>query len=118
MLQQIVLVLNLRCHFSYRVVIGYFLDLVGFKISIDHIHHIVARSIPQADRVTESIDLSKIAVGAHDEIYHSKVPTLVGTDAHSSYIYLLSEHEHCDGDTWGLEILEAMTRVRSEFCHC
>lgn len=108
LLQQMVLVLILRCHSSYRGVIGFFEDLFGFSISLGNIHNIVSQAIPVAEKVTESIRLSGIEVGAHDEIYQSNSPILVGVDAHSSYIYILSEHGHCDGDTWGVEILDAM----------
>src|SRR5262249_19814300 len=37
-------------------------------------------------------------------------PVLVGVDVSSTYCYLLSLEEHCDGDTWGLRLLELMDR--------
>lgn len=110
LIQQIVLVLILRCHSSYRGVIAFFDDLLDYNISLGTIHNIVSVVIPKAEAITNSIDLSAIKGGAHDEIYQSNKPVFAGVDVHSSYTYILSEQDHADGDTWGLEILEAMDR--------
>jgi hypothetical protein len=56
------------------------------------------------------VRLGGVRVGAHDEIYQADVPVLVGVDVESTYCYLLSPEEHCDGETWGVRLLELADR--------
>jgi hypothetical protein len=47
-----------------------------------------------------------VRIGAHDEIFQSRQPVLVGVEVASTYCYLLSLEEHRDGVTWGVRLLE------------
>ena len=55
-------------------------------------------------------DLSGIRIGAHDEIFQSGQPVLVGADVRSTYCYLLSLEQHRDAETWGIRLLELQDR--------
>ena len=49
-------------------------------------------------------------MGAHDEIFQSGQPVLVGVDVSSTFCYLLSLEEQRDGVTWGVRLLELQAR--------
>ena len=68
---------------------------------IGTIANIVHSAVDSARAHNGRQDLSAVEVGAHDEIYQSQEPVLVGVCAHSSYCYLLSQERHRDADTWG-----------------
>jgi len=51
-------------------------------------------------------DLSGIAVGLHDELFHGGKPVLAGVCAASTYCYLLAAEDHRDADTWGVHLLD------------
>lgn len=110
LIRQIVLVLLLRCHASYRGVIAFFGDLFGYNISLGTIHNIVAAVVSKAETVTTSVNLMNAKTGCHDEIYQAGKPVLVGIDARSTYCYLLAAAEHADGETWGCELLDLIAR--------
>jgi hypothetical protein len=49
-------------------------------------------------------------VGAHDEIFQSGRPVLVGADVRSTYCYLLSVESQRDAETWAIRLLELQDR--------
>lgn len=110
LVKQIVLVLLLRCHSSYRGVIAFFSDLFGYHISLGTVHNIVAAVIAKADEVNTSVNINPIKTACHDEIYQASHPILVGVDARSNYCHLLAVADHADGETWGCELLDLMGR--------
>jgi len=55
-------------------------------------------------------DLSPVRIGAHDEIFQTSQPVLVGADVASTFCYLLSLEEHRDAETWGIRLLELQDR--------
>lgn len=101
----IVLVLILRCHSSYHGVIGFFLDVFGYKLSLGTVHNVVSAAIDKAEVINADEDLSRIRVGAHDEIFQGD-PVLVGMDPHSSYCYLLAQENSRDATAWGVHLLD------------
>jgi hypothetical protein len=105
-----VIALALVCHSPYRGIIEFVRDVFGHHLCIGTIHNILRRAVERAREVNESIDLSAVRVGAHDEIYQARRPVLVGADAHSTYCYLLSQEESCDETTWGVRLLELEER--------
>jgi hypothetical protein len=109
-LEQFALSLILICHSSYQGVVEIFRDLLDCSISKGHIHNIIHGVLDQALRINQSQDLSKVRVGAHDEIFQAGAPVLVGCDALSTYCYLLSEEEHRDAVTWGIHLLDLRER--------
>lgn len=109
-LRQLVLALVLICHASYRGVIELFRDLLDTSISFGSVHNIVAQAVVQAQAVNACEDLSPIAVGAHDEIFQSRKPILVGCDVDSTYCYLLTQEEAPDRTTWGVHLLDLQQR--------
>ena len=105
-LKQLTIALILVCHSSYQGVIEIFRDLLDSSISKGTIHNIIHTACNQAFRINESQDLSKVRVGAHDEIFQTGSPVLVGCDAESTYCYLLKDEKHRDGNTWGVHLLD------------
>lgn len=109
-LRQLVLALVLICHASYRGVIELFRDLLDTSISFGSVHNIVAQAVVVAQAVNACEDLSPIDVGAHDEIFQSRKPILVGCDVDSTYCYLLAQEEARDRTTWGVHLLDLQQR--------
>lgn len=109
-LRQLVIALILICRSSYSGVVELFRDLLNFSISKGHIHDIMRGVLDKAVKVNQELDLSRIRVGAHDKIFQTGSPVLVGCDAVSTYCYLLSEEEYRDGNTWGVHLLNLQER--------
>jgi hypothetical protein len=105
-LRQMVLGLTLICHSSIRGVGELFRDVFDYPISVGTVHAILLDTVAQARSYNHRQDLSGVRIGAHDEIFQSGRPVLVGADADSTYCYLLSLEDHRDADTWGIRLLE------------
>jgi hypothetical protein len=105
-LRQVVLGLILICHSSFRGVVEFLRDLLDFRMSLGTVANIVHSAVDPARAHNERQNLAAVEVGAHDEIYQSQEPVLVGVCAHSTYCYLLSQEQHRDADTWGVRLLE------------
>jgi hypothetical protein len=95
---------------SYRGVQELLRDLFGVKISPAQVHAIARCAMERARPFNEQADLSKVGIGAHDEIFHQRLPVLAGIDVASTYCYLLSREDQRDGDTWALRLLELKDR--------
>lgn len=109
-LRQFVLGLILICHASFRGVVELIRDLLDTSTSVGTVHNIVTQAVEQARKVSACEDLSAIRVGAHDEIFQSGQPVLVGCDAVSTYCYLLAQEDGRDATTWGVHLLELEAR--------
>jgi len=109
-LRQMVLGLTLICHSSIRGVGELFRDVFDYPISVGTVHAILVDAVEQARSYNRQQDLSDVRIGAHDEIFQSGQPVLVGADVDSTYCYLLSLEEQRDGDTWGVRLLELQDR--------
>lgn len=105
-LRQVVMGLVLICHSSFRGVIEFFAALLDQPISLGRVHPIVRQSVAAARQLQASEALSAIRVGAHDEIFQSHQPILVGCDVASTYCYLLAQEAHRDATTWGGHLLD------------
>src|SRR3978361_1112832 len=106
-LRQLIVGLALICHSSYRGVVEFLRDLLGIRISVGTVHHVLQLATQQASVINRDQDLSGIRVGLHDEIFHDGKPVLAGVDAASAYCYLLVAAQHRDADTWGMHLLDA-----------
>jgi hypothetical protein len=109
-LRQLVLALVLICHSSLRGGVELLADLFPFHLALGSVHNIVQSAVAAARQVNAGEDLSAVRLGAHDEIFQSGDPVLVGVDARSTYCYLLSLEDHRDGDTWGVRLLDLAQR--------
>lgn len=105
-LDQLILGLTLICHSPLRGVVEFCRDLLDWPVSIGKVHNVLQEAVAQARSYNDQQDLSAVRIGAHDEIFQSGRPVLVGADVQSTYCYLLSLEEHRDGDTWGVRLLE------------
>jgi hypothetical protein len=105
-LRQFVLALVLISHCSFRGVTELLGDLFDTHLSVGTVHNIVAQAVAIARPINERQDLSRIRIGADDEIFQAGRPVLVGVDTASTYCYLLSQEDHRDADTWGVRLLE------------
>jgi hypothetical protein len=109
-LRQLVLGLVLICHSSLRGVVELLRDLFNHSISVGTVHNILHEAVTQARWHNVAQELSGIRIGAHDEIFQSGQPVLVGADVASTFCYLLSLEEHRDAETWGIRLLELQDR--------
>ena len=109
-LRQLVLALVLIAHCSFRGVTELLRDLFDYHTSVGTVHNIVARAVDAARQINQRQDLSRVRIGALDEIFQAGRPVLVGVDAESTYCYLLSQEAHRDADTWGVRLLELADR--------
>jgi hypothetical protein len=105
-LRQLVLGLVLVCHSSFRGVAELLADLFDHSLCIGTVHNILDHAVARAETINQQQDLSAVRIGAHDEIFQSGQPVLVGADVRSGYCYLLGQEEHRDADTWGVRLLE------------
>jgi len=109
-LNQLVLGLNLICHSSLRGVCELLRDLFDYPLSLGSVHNILHQAVTTARRLNSQQDLAAVRISAHDEIFQTGRPVLVGADVASTYCYLLSVEEHRDADTWGVRLLELSAR--------
>jgi hypothetical protein len=105
-LEQAILGLTLICHSPIRGVSEFCRDLLDCSVSVGKVHNVLQGTVARARSYNRRQDLSGVRIGAHDEIFQSGQPVLVGADVQSTYCYLLSLEEHRDADTWGLRLLE------------
>jgi hypothetical protein len=105
-IRQFVLALILIGHSSLRGVTELLRDLFDYHLSVGTAHNIVAQAVVTARQINDRQDLSRVRIGADDEIFQASRPVLVGIDTASTYCYLLSQEEHRDADTWGVRLLE------------
>jgi hypothetical protein len=108
--RQLVLALVLIAHCSFRGVTELLRDLFDYPLSVGTVHNIVDQAVATARQINLRQDLSRVRIGADDEIFQSGRPVLVGVDVESTYCYLLSQEEHRDADTWGVRLLELVDR--------
>jgi len=109
-IEQLILGLTLICHSSIRGVGELCRDLFDYPVSVGKIHEVLRRATTQARQDNARQDLSGVRIGAHDEIFQSGRPVLVGADVDSTYCYLLSLEDQRDADTWGIRLLELQDR--------
>ena len=110
LLQQVTLGLTLICHSSYRGVVEFCRDLLGVQLSVGWVHKVVHAAIDKARPHNAAANLANVAYAGLDEIYQHRQPVLVGADIESTYCFLLSREECCDGETWGIRLFEARDR--------
>src|SRR3989440_6457768 len=109
-LRRLILALLLVCHSSYRGVYELLRDLFHYPCSLGSIHAVAQAAMDRARARNGQQDLAAVGIGAHDEIFQTNQPVLVGVDVASTYCYLLSLEEQRDGDTWGVRLLELQGR--------
>jgi hypothetical protein len=109
-LRQLILGLALLGHAPLRGILELLRDLFDLRISLGSIHNILQQAVAKARSHNDQQDLTQVRIGAHDEIFQSRQPVLVGVDVDSSYCYLLSLEEQRDGETWGIRLLELQER--------
>jgi hypothetical protein len=109
-IEQFVLAHVLIGHSSFRGVLELLATLLDYHdLSLGGVFNIVERAVASARERNAQADrqaLPAIAIGAHDEIFQTGKPVLVGIDVRSLYCYLLSLEDHRDETTWGVRLLE------------
>jgi len=108
-IRQVVLSAILDCHSSGRGVKDFIQNVLDSEIAVGTIHNIVMAAVQKARLVNGEEDLSKIRVGAHDEIFQGD-PVLVGADPFSTYCYLLAQEPSRDAVTWAVHLLDLSER--------
>jgi hypothetical protein len=115
-LRQFILGLVFICHSPLRGVVELLGDLFDFKIALGTVFTIVHAAVAPARERNRAQDLSRVRVGAPDEIFQGDQPVLVGVDALSTFCYLLSLEDNRDADTWGVRLLELQERGLDPDC--
>ena len=105
-LRQLILGLTLICHSSLRGVVELLGDVFDYASRSARSTTCFRRRSRKPGRATSNKTSRGVRIGAHDEIFQSGRPVLVGVDADSTYCYLLSLEDHRDADTWGVRLLE------------
>jgi hypothetical protein len=105
-LEQAYLGLALICHSSLRGIREFCRDLLDYPVAIGKVHNVLQGAVEPARAYNRQQDLSGVRIGAHDEIFQSGWPVLVGADVRSSFCYLLSREEQRDAETWAIRMLE------------
>jgi hypothetical protein len=105
-LKRLILALLLVCHSSYRGVYELLRDLFHCPRSLGYLHGVARAAMARAQARNQQHDLSGVRIGAHDEIFQTDQPVLVGVDVDSTFCYLLSLEEQRDAVTWGVRLLE------------
>jgi hypothetical protein len=93
-------------HSCYRGVYERLRDLFHGTRSLGYIHTVSRAAMDRARILNQQQDLSGVGLGAHDEIFQTRQPVLVGVDVASTYCYLLSREKQRDGVPWGVRLLE------------
>jgi hypothetical protein len=75
-------------------------------VSIGKISNTINEAALKANEYNNSIELSKIKIGANDEIFQGHSPVLVGVDPQTTFTYLLEAADNRDATTWGYKLLE------------
>jgi hypothetical protein len=109
-LRQLILGLVLLCHSPLRGVVELLRDLFDYQISLGTVFNIVHAAVKPAQERNHAQELTRVRVGAPDEIFQAGQPVLVAVDALSTFCYLLSREDHRDADTWGVRLLELQER--------
>ena len=84
-MDQAILGLTLICHSPFRGVSEFCSNLLDWPVSLGKVHNVLQEAVP-APLVQPQQDLSAVRIGAHDEIFQSGRPVLVGADVE---VYLL-----------------------------
>jgi hypothetical protein len=109
-LRRLILGLLLLCHSSYRGVYELLRDVFHYSCSLGSIHAVAQAAMDRARLRNGQQNLAAVGIGAHDEIFQTDQPVLVGVDVASTFCYLLSLEEHRDAVTWGVRLLELQAR--------
>ena len=109
-LEQAFLGLALICHSSIRGISEFCRDLLDYPVSIGKVHDVLQGAVERARTYNRQQDLSGVRIGAHDEIFQSGRPVLVGADVRSSFCYLLSLEAQRDAETWAIRMMELQDR--------
>ena len=109
-IQQFVISLILICNCSYRGVVELLRDLFDYHISVGSVHNVAQNAVERVRHLLRREDLSRIRVGAPDEIFQGGKPVLAACDVDSLYCYLLAQSEHRDGDTWAIHLLDCIDK--------
>jgi len=109
-IDQAILGLTLICHSPIRGVGEFFRDLFDYPLSVGKVYNVLQDAVEQARTHNHQQDLAGVRIGAHDEIFQSGRPVLVGADVDSTFCYLLSLEDQRDGDTWAFRLLELQER--------
>lgn len=105
-IQGLVLSLMLDGKSNYRGIQNILENNIDYSLSLGSINKLVTPAALLANNHNQKQDLSKVTLGANDELFYHDQPILSGIDIPSLYCYLLSHEDSVDGDTWGVNLLD------------
>lgn len=106
LINRLILSCSLDCKGSIRDVKELFKNVFNFDISEGKISKVLNEAAEKAIMFNQSINLSTINIGAHDEIFQAGDPVLVGVDPLSTYVYLMQGSKKRDAISWSMAIYE------------
>lgn len=98
--------LALHCKSSYRGIQKMLEDFLDYSMSLGAISNLMNETALVANAHNQAQDLSKVRLGAHDEMYAYGRPILAGIDSPSLYCYLLAQERRRDAETWAIHLFD------------
>jgi hypothetical protein len=99
-IKKTILCCSIVCKGSISNIQDFLKEMYNYSCSEGKISNILNDFSTKARKFNKSVDLSKIKVGANDEIFQASKPILVGVEPISNYIYLMNLEKKRDGETW------------------
>lgn len=100
-----VIMLHLICRASYRHIIEFLRDCLGFDISIGSVFNIINEAAIKANEINKSYNLSQIKTASSDEVFHRNQPIMATVDIPSRYCLQADLCDARDGETWAINLL-------------
>jgi hypothetical protein len=101
----LVIMLHLTCRSTYRHIIEFLRDFLGFDISIGSVFNIINDAAIKASDINKSYNLSQVNTSSSDEVFHRNQPIMATVDIPSRYCLQADLCEARDGETWAINLL-------------
>ena len=101
----LVIMLHLTCRSTYRHIIEFLRDFLGFDISIGSVFNIINDAAIKAGNINKSYDLSSVKTSSSDEVFHRNQPIMATVDIPSRYCLQADLCDARDGETWAINLL-------------
>jgi len=100
-----VIILHLTCRASYRHIIEFLRDFLGFNLSIGSVFNIINGAAIKANDINKSYDLRQVKISSSDEVFHRNQPIMATVDIPSRYCLQSDLCDARDGETWAINLL-------------
>ncbi len=101
----LIIMLHLTCRSTYRHIIEFLRDFLGFDISIGSVFNIINDAAIKASDINKSYNLGQVKNSSSDEVFHRNQPIMATVDIPSRYCLQADLCEARDGETWAINLL-------------